>query len=402
MKFYGIDMQGKLYIEEADINPATTEYDRRFVRDTDGRLYVGRSAGGYLEIISNIDYTGILPANLKTGLDTYYHQLGGNVTETLQAPDFIGVSGTLTSTDTTFLLADGVDLDTSNTQASWVVGTDGGTIFYDGADDTADTWGLRWKMDGPDYSAGSEGNANGQVIATREYVLANFLQGTGTGVGSGTLGSYYTKAEADLLFLADAGNANARNFANYRDNVVYTNGHIASKGFGVVEARTADTGGTAYNNGLGANHVVLRNGTGNIFANVGYLTATSALYADLAEKYTCDETLPVGTVVAVSTGTEYEVAPFDFDTAFNVVGVVSENPAYLMNSESAGLPIALTGRVPVRVVGEVRKGDFIVASAVNKGCAIKGNYETNLVNKIGIVLETNLHDGEKLVECIIK
>jgi hypothetical protein len=422
MKFYGIDMQGKLFIEEANITPATSEHDRRFVRDTDGRIYVGNtSVGNYVELISDYNY-GTLPSQFKLSLDGTYHPLGGTDTDDIKARYFnpITSNNRIQTEGDWFHVAvtDPVDVATGQGKrwAGLMVETDplgspddNASIFYAGEFNMTDAvdptgFGWAWRLEYPDVIPA---NTN-QIIATREYCLATFLQGSGTGVGSGELANYYQKTETDARYLtytpAGTTGDNIRDFSGWDQNVVYTNGHIAAQGFGAVEARIASATSTTYSPSAGANHVVQRNGSGNIFANIGYLTASQAFYADLAEKYTCDPDLPIGTVVAVpvESHSDYEAVPFDFDSAFNVIGVVSENPAFIMNGECEGLPIALTGRVPVRVCGEIRKGDFIVASAVNKGCAIKGNYETNYDKKIGIVLETNLQEGEKLVECIIK
>ena len=121
--------------------------------------------------------------------------------------------------------------------------------------------------------------------------------------------------------------------------------------------------------------------------------------ADLAERYTCDEDLPVGTVVEVVNDTDTEVDICMFELSPSVVGVVSSNPAFMMNSRSAGLPIALTGKVPVRVVGEIKKGDFIVPAG--NGLARAGD-PSELIFKMGISLATDLQIEEKLIECIIK
>jgi hypothetical protein len=414
MKFYGIDMAGKLLMEEADIVPATSEHDRRFVRDTDGRIYVGNTTVGYyVEIITDFDYStvGGLPVNIQQAFQAEFHPVGGDDTTEFTAPLYHPETGSnrLATDGDWFYAAVGDPVDSVGGQGTRWGGLmvnvtpdldpDNDAIcYYDGgAVVDGDGYGHEWRIAGPSYLGGE------QRIATREWVNNFYLQGNGTGVGTGDLAAYYTRAECDALFLADADNAQARDFADYRDNIVFTEGHIVAEGFGTVEARVANSGST-YSNALGANHVVQRNGSGNIFANIGYLQATSAQYADLAEKYTCDPDLPVGTVVAVPVDgySDYEVVPFDFDNAPNCVGVVSEAPAYLMNSESEGLPIGLTGKVPVRVVGEIRKGEFLVPSAMDKGCAIKGNPETNMNKKIAIALETNLQDGEKLVECIIK
>lgn len=103
-------------------------------------------------------------------------------------------------------------------------------------------------------------------------------------------------------------------------------------------------------------------------------TALRAKYADLAENYIADEVYEVGTVIAV--GGSAEVTAADDTIAHSVIGVVSEKPAYLMNSELlGGTAIALKGRVPVKIVGNVKKGDRLTPSFM-KGFAVANNYAT--------------------------
>ena len=132
--------------------------------------------------------------------------------------------------------------------------------------------------------------------------------------------------------------------------------------------------------------------TGNRFGTI-YGTASSAKYADLAEKYTTDREYPAGTVVVISEDDGFDCKQSWMSGQYSL-GVVSTNPAYLMNDEADGQAIALKGRVPVRVIGPIRKGQRIM-SAPN-GAAQAGND-----NVIGQALETNLSAGEKLVECAI-
>jgi hypothetical protein len=100
----------------------------------------------------------------------------------------------------------------------------------------------------------------------------------------------------------------------------------------------------------------------NVWATTFNGTATTAQYADLAEKYLADTEYEVGTVVVI--GGSAEVTQSISDHNNSVLGVVSGKPAYLMNSESAGASIALTGRVPCFVKGPVNKGDVLVTSDV--------------------------------------
>ena len=125
-----------------------------------------------------------------------------------------------------------------------------------------------------------------------------------------------------------------------------------------------------------------------------YGTATSATYADLAEKYLADGEYPVGTVMMV--GGEAEVTASKW--GYRAIGVVSENPAFRMNEDlEGGTFIALKGRVPVRVIGSVRKGDKIIAA--DSGLASAGVHHAT--DYFAISLEDNSETGIKMVECVI-
>jgi hypothetical protein len=114
----------------------------------------------------------------------------------------------------------------------------------------------------------------------------------------------------------------------------------------------------------------------------------------LAEKYTTENELPAGTAVAVCSHTGHEVEPAS--AQHFCIGVVSTNPAIMMNSEAEGQYIALKGRVPVRIKGAVKKGQPVYAMA-DGVCTTLAT--TALV---GIALESNDSDDEKLVECVLK
>jgi len=93
-------------------------------------------------------------------------------------------------------------------------------------------------------------------------------------------------------------------------------------------------------------------------------TASSAYYADLAERYEADAEYSPGTVLVIGGSKEVTVTGVFADT--RVIGVVSENPAYLMNKDSGSNKthpaIALKGRVPCKVYGVINKGDLLVTS----------------------------------------
>jgi len=103
--------------------------------------------------------------------------------------------------------------------------------------------------------------------------------------------------------------------------------------------------------------------------NTVYAKATSAQYADLAEKYETDSNYDVGTVVIF--GGEKEVTQSTVSNDTRVAGVISENPAYLMNDSSEGQAVALVGKVKCKVHGVVSKGDLLTTCGTHPGCAQK-------------------------------
>ena len=111
-----------------------------------------------------------------------------------------------------------------------------------------------------------------------------------------------------------------------------------------------------------------------------YATAVQSFYADLAEKYIADQIYEPGTVVIFG-GTE-EITITDKLEDTRVAGVISTDPAYLMNMSSAGLPVALRGKVPVKIIGQVSKGDLLVTSNVpghGTSVGFRTDYDPNAV-----------------------
>lgn len=132
-------------------------------------------------------------------------------------------------------------------------------------------------------------------------------------------------------------------------------------------------------------------------------TASEALYADLAEKFLTKEPakeIPEGTVLAVSENPKYDAEICQEECCDHVIGVISLKPAYTMNTELAGgTPICVKGRVPVRIVGPIRKTQIIVSNGDGTARAVDNFNEK--MDKIGYALATDETMGEKLVECFI-
>jgi hypothetical protein len=125
-------------------------------------------------------------------------------------------------------------------------------------------------------------------------------------------------------------------------------------------------------------------------------TATSAKYADLAEKYESDEELEAGTVVCF--GGEKEITACEQEAHHAVAGVISTDPAYMMNSDADGQYVALTGRVPTKVTGPVAKGDLLVSSSVKGHAKADNNAQAGRI--IGKAVGSN-EAGEGVIEVLV-
>ena len=128
--------------------------------------------------------------------------------------------------------------------------------------------------------------------------------------------------------------------------------------------------------------------------NTVYAKATSAQYADLAEIYETDSTYDVGTVMIF--GGEKEVTQSTISNDTRVAGVISENPAYLMNNKSEGQAIALVGKVKCKVHGTISKGDLLTTCEEHPGCA-RTTTSPVLGSIVGKAMEDKASDGESVI-----
>ena len=149
------------------------------------------------------------------------------------------------------------------------------------------------------------------------------------------------------------------------------------------------------------------NGVGNIgssssYFNTIFATATTALYADVAERFAADVEMLPGTVVEL--GGTAEITKSVDELSENVFGVISTRAAYLMNAgagtDSTHPPIAMTGRVPVRVTGSIRKGDRLVAAGDGLARAAQSG-EATAFNVIGRALESKENESLGVIEAIV-
>jgi len=138
----------------------------------------------------------------------------------------------------------------------------------------------------------------------------------------------------------------------------------------------------------------------NIYATLFRGTATESYYADLAENYLADTDYEPGTVLVFGGAAEVTTTTTKGD--HRVAGVVTTNPAHLMNSHLKGnhvVGVALTGRVPCKVIGKVVKGDMLVASAIS-GYAMANN-APSVGTVIGKALEDKSDGDRGVIEVVV-
>ena len=143
----------------------------------------------------------------------------------------------------------------------------------------------------------------------------------------------------------------------------------------------------------------------DIACNVIHATSTSALYADVAERFEADAPMAEGAVVMV--GGDAEITEVTSDLNTDVFGVISKQPAYAMNSGAGNNDshpfVAMTGRTPVRVTGTVDKGQRLVSSSIKGTARAVATGETySPFHVIGRALEDKTEDGIGLVNCAVR
>jgi len=289
----------------------------------------------------------------------------------------------------------------------------------------------------------------GSLAVTANVTGGNLLTGglissTGTITGTSHLGSVVSVTAnvtgGNLLtggLISATGNVNVGNLINAGLTSVtgnITGGNLLTGGLisatGAIQVggdislvgNIVDTGALTVSTSSNGNITLSPNGTGvivvnkdivngqaNAVGNIGsssvyfnrlFAQATTALYADLAENYVGDADYASGTVLDFG-GTQ-EVTISTVDSSKRVAGVVSTNPAHLMNAGVVGkhvVTVALIGRVPVRVTGTVRKGDLMVSAGDGTARAV-----TIASPKVGTIIGKSLEDfdGDKgTIEIVI-
>jgi hypothetical protein len=241
------------------------------------------------------------------------------------------------------------------------------------------------------WGQGASGvNVAGNIVGGN-ITTAGLITATGN-VSSGNLRSAGS--------ITAVGNVLASGLASITGNI--TGGNILTAG--LVSITGNITGGNLrVGNITNANG----NGVGNIGNATGYFNtifaqATSAQYADVAERFAADDLYAPGTVVEL--GGSAEITRSTTELSDSVFGVISTRAAYLMNSgagsDSTHPPVAMTGRVPVQCTGVVCKGDRLV-SAGNGLARSAAVGEATAFNTIGRALADKSNPEIGTVEAIV-
>jgi hypothetical protein len=265
---------------------------------------------------------------------------------------------------------------------------------------------------GGNIAASVGGTSNVMVITSAAVSITGDLSVSGNATLSGNiLGDRIQNGTTQIDIQTLNGNANVTvggtsNVAVFATTGAYVSGLVSATG-NVVAGNLITTGFLYINSDAFATAIV--NGAGNAVGNIGssgtyfnrlFAQATTALYADLAEMYVSDAEYDAGTVVDFDGAQEITIS--NTDSSKRVAGVISTNPAHLMNSGIVGditLPVALIGRVPVKVTGVVRKGDLMVSAGNGRARAV-----TIASPKVGTIIGKALENfagGEGMIELVI-
>ena len=257
-------------------------------------------------------------------------------------------------------------------------------------------------------TGGFSGALTGNVSATT--VSATTVSAQGVSASSGFTGTLLTPSQPNITSVGTLTGLSIIGTATLNGVAIATIGGSASftsingTPIGNVTPATASFTTLTVNNAiLPAANLVISLGSPTAWFGGIYGTAVHAQYADLAERFESDVPLEPGTVVEM--GGPAEITAVGEDLSDNVFGVISTRAAYLMNSKAGNddthPPVAVQGRVPVRVTGKIRKGDRLVSAG--NGMARAGTKdEISTWNVIGRALENKTNDGEGVIEAVVK
>ena len=235
--------------------------------------------------------------------------------------------------------------------------------------------------------------AAGTFHLTSAGLYGNIVNSGGTTILDVSAGAVSQISAAQTLTNKTLGTVLAANNTQTIGNATTGFATVYASTFDGVKAELTGTSNIAVINGTSATF------TGNVGGTYFNGIATSAQYADMAEIYSSDVEYEPGTVVKI--GGEKEITQTLEHADVESFGVISSNPAYLMNSEANGQPVALAGRVPVKVVGKIAKGERLVSSDVPGVAWGVADEDVDIKAIIGRSLENKEDGDEGVIEAVI-
>ena len=315
----------------------------------------------------------------------------GTVTVTLDMSELTDMTGAMSGTDEFIVLDGGADRRKAANEIGLSIFSNDSGFTTNVGDITAVTAGSG--LTGGATSGGATlnvgagtgitVNANDIAVDMGDFSTSDLSEGTN---------QYHTSARVNTLIDARVTNS----FVDALNVDADTLDGISSASFLRSDANDSHSGTItpSSDNALDLGSSSLR--YNEVYAVTFRGVATSAQYADLAEKYETEKELEAGTVVCFGGAKEVEACAHEND--HRVAGVISTDPAYMMNSNGEGQYVALTGRVPCKVVGPVAKGDLLVSSEV-EGHA-KANNDAQPGRIIGKAVGS-IDSGEGVIEVLV-
>ena len=247
------------------------------------------------------------------------------------------------------------------------------------------------------------GQTNTQLISTGANTTSGTLTGTWTVNGTGG-------ASGNAIILNTGGLYVNSTYRIVCDNYYYSNGTPIPFGGSYSNANVASYL-LVYNGNILSDTVTVANITTGAAATAGTITGNwtltsgsrlQATYADLAERFEADNYYDAGTVVEL--GGDKEITAVKYELSEDIFGVISNSAAYLMNAaagdDESHPPVAVSGRVPVKVVGSVKKGERLVSAGNGIARAAKRG-EATAFNTIGRALRSKNSEGLGTIEAIV-
>jgi hypothetical protein len=354
-------------------------------------LFVGT---GNAAIISETGNDGVVRGGISGGNLVIQSNVGGTLFDVARA---LGANGTFAVSNaatvgTTLSVTGNITGANLNTGAQVVAtgNVNGGNIVSAGAINGV-TLSTTGNVNAGNLRTAGLVSATGNITSAAN-VAGQFFIGNGsqlTGLSLGVSVTKFVNGTSEGAISDSGGNINFNVAGTSNVAVFTTTGGVFT---GITTPSIAKSGTNAVGN-IGS--------SSNYFNRV-FATATTALYADVAERFASDEVMEPGTVVEL--GGAKEITRATSELSEQVFGVISTNPAFTMNGgageDDTHPAVAMTGRVPVKVIGRVRKGDRLVSAGDGVARAAQPG-EATAFNVIGRSLVDKLTPESGTIEAIV-